>query len=80
MVFQGCFKEVLRVLKEGFKGVSRKIEGCFNGVFKLVSSVFERSFKDILGNFKNVCQVPSFKEFSAVLPERLKVVLRDTTR
>ena len=32
--FQGVFKEVLRMLQERFKGVSRKIEGCFKAVSK----------------------------------------------
>ena len=27
--FQGCFKEVIRVLTENLKGVSRKFRGCF---------------------------------------------------
>ena len=41
--FQGCFKEVLRVFTESFKGVSRKFQGCYSEV----SRVFRESLKDV---------------------------------
>ena len=37
-VFQGCFKEVSRksrVFQESFKGVSRKIEECVEGTLRI---------------------------------------------
>ena len=40
--FQGCFKEVSRVLTESFMGVSRK----FKGYVKKISRVFQKSFKE----------------------------------
>ena len=70
--FQGCFKEVLRVLTESevkrcFKGVSRKFQGGsknFLGCFKKVSRIFQEF------------QGP-FKKISRVFPGRLRGVLRD---
>ena len=31
-VYKRFLKEVLRLFKESFKGVSRKMEGCFKGI------------------------------------------------
>ena len=40
--FEGCLKEVSRVLQGSFKGISRKFQGCF----KEVSRVFHGDFYD----------------------------------
>ena len=45
--FQGCLKEVSRVLQGSFKGVLRKFQGCF----KNASRVFHRGFKDVSRKF-----------------------------
>ena len=52
--YKGCFKEVLRVLTESFKGVSRKFQECskevfrvFPGIFREILRVFQQSFKGI---------------------------------
>ena len=65
--FQVCFKKVLRVFQEFFKGVEREIEGCFKNVFrgfqgylKEVHRNFQRSFKGVLRIFKEVSG--AFKE------------------
>ena len=44
----GCFKEVSRMFKKSFKGVSRK----FQGGFKKVIRVFQESFKEISRKFR----------------------------
>ena len=59
-MFQGCFKEVLRVIQGrlrgvpkdqgSFKGISRKIKGCFNEVL----SVFQGCLREFPNCFKDV--------------------------
>ena len=39
--FQGCFKEVLRVFTESFKGVSSKFKECFKDISRLVQGSFQ---------------------------------------
>ena len=62
--FQGCFKEVFRVLTESFKGVSRKCKGCFKydsgilqGCFEKVSRVFKVRLKGVSSSFKGILRV-----------------------
>ena len=55
-MFQGSFREILRVFQECFKDDSTKIEGCFKfkGCFMEVSMVFKEVSKKFPGIFKSV--------------------------
>ena len=46
--FPGCFKKVLSVFTENFKGVLMKFKGCFKGVSgKFQARKFQGSFKGV---------------------------------
>ena len=70
-MFQGCFKEVIRVFTESYKGLSGKFKGCFKEVFRVFqgsfrqfSSVFQDSFKGFSTKISNISS--SFKRVSTV--------------
>ena len=83
-MFQGYFKEILRVLKGRLRGVPRNCQGCFKGTssqfqkrFKQVSRVFEESIECVSkkSNKKGCFNVVLFCNFvvawiSSQLPEQ----------
>ena len=69
--FEGCFKEVLRVLTESFKGASRKWKGLFQKSFKGVSRKIERCFNEVQLVFEE-----SFKDVSRMFQGSFKGVSR----
>ena len=66
-MFQGFFKEVLKVFQGSFKGVYRKFQGCL----QKVSRVFQGSFKSVSRNFQEC-----FKEVSVKFSKHIKIVSR----
>ena len=62
--FQGCFKEILRMIKDSLKVISRKFEGFFMGVL----SVFQGSFNGVLRKFHG-----RFKELTCFMKVTRKV-------
>ena len=63
-MFQGCFKEVLRVFTESLMGVSsKKVSKEFQGTFKSVLGKLKGYFKKVLRAFQEILKSVS-REFS----------------
>ena len=46
-MFQGCFKEVLGVFRETFKGDSRELQVCFKKISLNVSRMYQESLNEV---------------------------------